>query len=242
MQKQPNKYPLLLVIYHPMQTWNSAMHFNMQVVVGSVRRTWMQKQKQLQWRRKKSLMEVKKQDNVSLLSIGEDTLKMWSCTVCVTIFVFRFYNIKKCKYTPKVKCICDTYILIILFLQQKLTGLRAECRRCAWGTCSFAPWTSCGAQSSEASAEELWNHANGRRQRLDCHGKKPNQYSDACMIEWQDCILWLSKELAYLHMLPLNFSWAEVVLWSGIKKGPPRKLKFPDPTEVVSALKEALKS
>uniref|UniRef100_A0A9R1SID5 Selenoprotein H n=2 Tax=Cyprinus carpio TaxID=7962 RepID=A0A9R1SID5_CYPCA len=35
---------------------------------------------------------------------------------------------------------------------------------------------------------------------------------------------------------------AEVVLWSGIKKGPPRKLKFPDPAEVVSALKEALKS
>uniref|UniRef100_A0A671MSM3 Selenoprotein H n=1 Tax=Sinocyclocheilus anshuiensis TaxID=1608454 RepID=A0A671MSM3_9TELE len=33
---------------------------------------------------------------------------------------------------------------------------------------------------------------------------------------------------------------AEVVLWSGIKKGPPRKLKFPDPAEVVSALKEAL--
>uniref|UniRef100_A0A673KAZ6 Selenoprotein H n=1 Tax=Sinocyclocheilus rhinocerous TaxID=307959 RepID=A0A673KAZ6_9TELE len=35
---------------------------------------------------------------------------------------------------------------------------------------------------------------------------------------------------------------AEVILWSGIKKGPPRKLKFPDPAEVVSALKEALKS
>uniref|UniRef100_A0A673FWT3 Selenoprotein H-like n=1 Tax=Sinocyclocheilus rhinocerous TaxID=307959 RepID=A0A673FWT3_9TELE len=34
----------------------------------------------------------------------------------------------------------------------------------------------------------------------------------------------------------------KVVLWSGIKKGPPRKLKFPDPAEVVSALKEALKS
>uniref|UniRef100_A0A671RMG1 Selenoprotein H n=1 Tax=Sinocyclocheilus anshuiensis TaxID=1608454 RepID=A0A671RMG1_9TELE len=34
----------------------------------------------------------------------------------------------------------------------------------------------------------------------------------------------------------------KVVLWSGIKKGPPRKLQFPDPAEVVSALKEALKS
>lgn len=30
------------------------------------------------------------------------------------------------------------------------------------------------------------------------------------------------------------------VLWSGIKKGPPRKLKFPEPAEVVTALKQAL--
>uniref|UniRef100_A0A3B3S198 Selenoprotein H n=1 Tax=Paramormyrops kingsleyae TaxID=1676925 RepID=A0A3B3S198_9TELE len=34
----------------------------------------------------------------------------------------------------------------------------------------------------------------------------------------------------------------EVCLWSGLKKGPPRKLKFPDPAVVVSALEEALKS
>uniref|UniRef100_A0A3P9ANW2 Selenoprotein H n=1 Tax=Esox lucius TaxID=8010 RepID=A0A3P9ANW2_ESOLU len=34
----------------------------------------------------------------------------------------------------------------------------------------------------------------------------------------------------------------EVCLWSGIKKGPPRKLKFPAPDVVVSALEEALKT
>lgn len=34
----------------------------------------------------------------------------------------------------------------------------------------------------------------------------------------------------------------EVVLWTGIKKGPPRKLKFPDPAEVVTVLEDALKS
>ncbi|KAI5624848.1 selenoprotein H, partial [Silurus asotus] len=34
----------------------------------------------------------------------------------------------------------------------------------------------------------------------------------------------------------------EVVLWTGIKKGPPRKLKFPDPAEVVTALEDALKN
>ncbi len=77
-------------------------------------------QKQLQWRRrKKSLMETKKQDKGSLLSIGKDTLKVCSCTVCVTIFVnyldaFLYLDfittLKRCENTPKVKCICDTYI------------------------------------------------------------------------------------------------------------------------------------
>uniref|UniRef100_A0A7M4EN52 Selenoprotein H n=2 Tax=Longirostres TaxID=1298654 RepID=A0A7M4EN52_CROPO len=31
-----------------------------------------------------------------------------------------------------------------------------------------------------------------------------------------------------------------VELWSGIKKGPPRKLKFPEPEKVVEALKSSL--
>lgn len=35
-------------------------------------------------------------------------------------------------------------------------------------------------------------------------------------------------------------SGEEMLLWSGIKKGPPRKLKFPDPKEVVTILKKSL--
>jgi len=34
----------------------------------------------------------------------------------------------------------------------------------------------------------------------------------------------------------------EITLWTGIKKGPPRKLKFPEPDVVVTALEEALKA
>uniref|UniRef100_A0A8C6KNP4 Selenoprotein H n=1 Tax=Nothobranchius furzeri TaxID=105023 RepID=A0A8C6KNP4_NOTFU len=34
----------------------------------------------------------------------------------------------------------------------------------------------------------------------------------------------------------------ETSLWSGIKKGPPRKMKFPQPEAVAAALQEALKS
>lgn len=32
----------------------------------------------------------------------------------------------------------------------------------------------------------------------------------------------------------------ETSLWTGIKKGPPRKLKFPQPEDVVAALQKAL--
>lgn len=30
----------------------------------------------------------------------------------------------------------------------------------------------------------------------------------------------------------------EVVIWSGLKKGPPRKQKFPDPATIIDAIKE----
>lgn len=34
----------------------------------------------------------------------------------------------------------------------------------------------------------------------------------------------------------------ETSLWTGIKKGPPRKLKFPQPDVIIAALQEALKA
>lgn len=46
----------------------------------------------------------------------------------------------------------------------------------------------------------------------------------------------------FLLFNPLLSSPTEVCLWSGIKKGPPRKLKFPEPEVVVSALEKALKT
>uniref|UniRef100_A0A8C4SD22 Selenoprotein H n=1 Tax=Erpetoichthys calabaricus TaxID=27687 RepID=A0A8C4SD22_ERPCA len=38
----------------------------------------------------------------------------------------------------------------------------------------------------------------------------------------------------------VNAAGTEVNLWSGLKKGPPRKLKFPDTAVVLDALKGAL--
>jgi hypothetical protein len=40
----------------------------------------------------------------------------------------------------------------------------------------------------------------------------------------------------YLYM----FSPLETVLWSGLKRGPPRRLKFPDPSSLIELLKVAL--
>lgn len=43
---------------------------------------------------------------------------------------------------------------------------------------------------------------------------------------------------------PINFAFLGlfpgVELWTGVKKGPPRKLKFPEPEEVVEELKKYL--
>jgi hypothetical protein len=36
------------------------------------------------------------------------------------------------------------------------------------------------------------------------------------------------------------FSVTDVLIWSGIEKGPPRKEKFPEPQTLISALKAAL--
>lgn len=64
-----------------------------------------------------------------------------------------------------------------------------------------------------------------------------------CLHHWVTILHFIVvQRMISICCLCISFSWAEVVLWSGIKKGPPRKLKFPDPAEVVSALKEALKS
>lgn len=34
---------------------------------------------------------------------------------------------------------------------------------------------------------------------------------------------------------------SEVLVWTGLKKGPPRKLKFPESEDVVKEIKKALK-
>ncbi|KAH0621129.1 hypothetical protein JD844_022168 [Phrynosoma platyrhinos] len=47
---------------------------------------------------------------------------------------------------------------------------------------------------------------------------------------------WQSLHKNAASVLPSVFI-LEVELWSGLKKGPPRKLKFPEPSKVVEILK-----
>lgn len=60
------------------------------------------------------------------------------------------------------------------------------------------------------------------------------------------CNIWIA--LLILYIVPINDTvlycliCKETSLWTGIKKGPPRKLKFPQPDVVVAALQEALKA
>ena len=52
----------------------------------------------------------------------------------------------------------------------------------------------------------------------------------------------LVSELLETSLSDTHTLWppTESILWTGIKKGPPRKLKFPEPAVVVAALEEAL--
>lgn len=46
--------------------------------------------------------------------------------------------------------------------------------------------------------------------------------------------------IATIIYLALSNPFPGAELWTGIKKGPPRKLKFPEPQEVVKELKKYL--
>jgi hypothetical protein len=43
-----------------------------------------------------------------------------------------------------------------------------------------------------------------------------------------------------IYLIPVFFSVTDVLLWSGIDKGPPRKEKFPEPQELIRALEAVL--
>ena len=47
------------------------------------------------------------------------------------------------------------------------------------------------------------------------------------------------RYMVYFPILHVLFI-TEVLVWSGIKKGPPRKLKFPEPEVVLKAINDAM--
>uniref|UniRef100_A0A3B4EJS2 Selenoprotein H n=1 Tax=Pygocentrus nattereri TaxID=42514 RepID=A0A3B4EJS2_PYGNA len=110
----------------------------------------------------------------------------------------------------------------------------------------------------EAEPEEKKNKREEAKQDEDDQGQR------VIIEHWSECVLCLYRTFIPVALLaaqpelrvvlnpqkPRRNSFEvtlvegskEVVLWTGIKKGPPRKLKFPDPVEVVTALDDALKS
>lgn len=50
----------------------------------------------------------------------------------------------------------------------------------------------------------------------------------------------VGERLVHDEVTSLSVFFPGVELWTGIKKGPPRKLKFPEPQEVVKELKKYL--
>ncbi|CAJ1058424.1 selenoprotein H [Xyrichtys novacula] len=66
--------------------------------------------------------------------------------------------------------------------------------------------------------------------------------ADECMGPGLIVVLNPEKPRRNSFEISLQDGGKETSLWTGIKKGPPRKLKFPQPDVVVAALLEALKA
>jgi len=69
-------------------------------------------------------------------------------------------------------------------------------------------------------------------------------YTSCCQEQCFGCLINLVSNLHRIS-IPYLFNWClfsvtDVLLWSGIDKGPPRKEKFPEPQALIKALEAAL--
>uniref|UniRef100_A0A3B5AIM3 Selenoprotein H n=1 Tax=Stegastes partitus TaxID=144197 RepID=A0A3B5AIM3_9TELE len=77
---------------------------------------------------------------------------------------------------------------------------------------------------------------------LQVYGRNAEEVKSALLAACPDLTVVLNPEKPRRNSFEVTLLDGETSLWTGIKKGPPRKLKFPQPDVVVAALKEALKA
>uniref|UniRef100_A0A3Q1ENW6 Selenoprotein H n=1 Tax=Acanthochromis polyacanthus TaxID=80966 RepID=A0A3Q1ENW6_9TELE len=77
---------------------------------------------------------------------------------------------------------------------------------------------------------------------LEVYGRNAEEVKSALLAARPDLTVVLNPEKPRRNSFEVTLLDGETSLWTGIKKGPPRKLKFPLPDVVVAALQDALKA
>uniref|UniRef100_A0A3Q2XUL7 Selenoprotein H n=1 Tax=Hippocampus comes TaxID=109280 RepID=A0A3Q2XUL7_HIPCM len=75
---------------------------------------------------------------------------------------------------------------------------------------------------------------------LQVYGRNAEGVKAALLAARPELTVVLNPEKPRRNSFEITLIEGETPLWTGIKKGPPRKLKFPEPDVVVSALLEAV--
>uniref|UniRef100_A0A3Q1IC77 Selenoprotein H n=1 Tax=Anabas testudineus TaxID=64144 RepID=A0A3Q1IC77_ANATE len=74
------------------------------------------------------------------------------------------------------------------------------------------------------------------------YGRNAEEVKSALLAAHPGLTVVLNPEKPRRNSFEITLLDGETSLWTGIKKGPPRKLKFPQPDVIVAALQEALKA
>uniref|UniRef100_A0A3Q2PL75 Selenoprotein H n=1 Tax=Fundulus heteroclitus TaxID=8078 RepID=A0A3Q2PL75_FUNHE len=96
-------------------------------------------------------------------------------------------------------------------------------------------------EEHQASREEE-HEASREEQGNSVYGRNAEEVKSALLATRPGLTVVLNPEKPRRNSFEVTLLDGEISLWTGIKKGPPRKLKFPPPDDVVAALQEALKT
>uniref|UniRef100_A0A3Q3QUH6 Selenoprotein H n=1 Tax=Monopterus albus TaxID=43700 RepID=A0A3Q3QUH6_MONAL len=96
------------------------------------------------------------------------------------------------------------------------------------------------AEEEKPSMEEKRDREGENGQQV--YGRNAEEVKSALLAAIPGLTVVVNPEKPRRNSFEITLLDGETPLWTGIKKGPPRKLKFPQPDVVVAALQEALKA
>uniref|UniRef100_A0A3B5Q5U3 Selenoprotein H n=2 Tax=Xiphophorus TaxID=8082 RepID=A0A3B5Q5U3_XIPMA len=108
-------------------------------------------------------------------------------------------------------------------------------------------WCS-GRRGTKRKAGEVQTFTEEKKEKgeeesgQNVYGRNAEEVKSALLAARPGLTVVLNPEKPRRNSFEITLLDGETSLWTGIKKGPPRKLKFPQPDSVVAALQEALKT